>query len=38
LRWAIPKADRLLIPSGVMATKFVVLDAVRQRRGTATTS
>jgi murein DD-endopeptidase MepM/ murein hydrolase activator NlpD len=33
LRWAIPKADRLLIPSGVMATKFVVLDAVRQRRG-----
>jgi murein DD-endopeptidase MepM/ murein hydrolase activator NlpD len=33
LRWAIPKADRLLTPSGVMATKFVVLDAVRQRRG-----
>ena len=33
LRWAVPKADRLVIPSGVMATKFVVLDAVRQRRG-----
>ena len=33
LRWATPKADRLLIPSGVMATKFVVLDAVKQRRG-----
>jgi len=33
LRWAIPKADRLLIPSGAMATKFVILDAVRQRRG-----
>jgi len=34
LRWAIPKTDRLLIPSGAMATKFVILDAVRQRRGT----
>ena len=33
LRWAIPKTDRLLIPSGAMATKFVILDAVRQRRG-----
>jgi murein DD-endopeptidase MepM/ murein hydrolase activator NlpD len=33
LRWAGPKTDRLLIPSGAMATKFVVLDAVRQRRG-----
>ena len=33
LRWAIPKTDRLLIPSGAMATKFIVLDAVRQRRG-----
>src|SRR5665648_420861 len=33
LRWATPKADRLLLPSGVMATKFVVLDAVKQRRG-----
>src|SRR5215475_113102 len=34
LRWAIPKTDRLLIPSGAMATTFLVLDAVRQRRGT----
>jgi murein DD-endopeptidase MepM/ murein hydrolase activator NlpD len=33
LRWAIPKTDRLRIPSGAMATKFVILDAVRQRRG-----
>jgi len=33
LRWAIPKTDRLLIPSGAMATKFVILDAMRQRRG-----
>src|SRR5262249_61570882 len=33
LRWAIPKTDRLLIPSGAMATKFVSLDAIRQRRG-----
>ena len=33
LRWAIPKTDRLLIPGGPMATKFVILDAVRQRRG-----
>ena len=34
LRWAIPKTDRLMIPSGAMATKFVILDPVRQRRGT----
>ena len=33
LRWAVPKTDRLLIPSGAMATKFVILDAMRQRRG-----
>jgi murein DD-endopeptidase MepM/ murein hydrolase activator NlpD len=33
LRWAIPKTERLQIPSGAMATKFVILDAVRQRRG-----
>lgn len=33
LRWAIPKTERLRIPSGAMATKFVILDAVRQRRG-----
>jgi murein DD-endopeptidase MepM/ murein hydrolase activator NlpD len=34
LSWATPKADRLLIPSGAMATTFVVLDQVRQHRGT----
>ena len=34
LRWALPKTDPLLIPSGAMATKFIILDAVRQRRGT----
>ena len=33
LSWATPKSDRLMIPSGAMATTFVVLDAVRQRRG-----
>ena len=33
LRWAVPKTDRLLIPSGAMATKFVIFDPVRQRRG-----
>jgi murein DD-endopeptidase MepM/ murein hydrolase activator NlpD len=33
LRWAIPKTDRLLIPSGAMATTFTIPDAVRQRRG-----
>jgi murein DD-endopeptidase MepM/ murein hydrolase activator NlpD len=33
LRWAVPKTDRLVVPSGAMATKFVVLDPVRQRRG-----
>ncbi|MDX2202111.1 MAG: M23 family metallopeptidase [Hyphomicrobiaceae bacterium] len=33
LRWAVPKTDRLLVPTGAMATKFIILDAVRQRRG-----
>jgi murein DD-endopeptidase MepM/ murein hydrolase activator NlpD len=33
LRWAVPKTDRLMIPGGAMATKFVISDAVRQRRG-----
>ena len=33
LRWAVPKTDRLMIPSGAMATKFVISDPVRQRRG-----
>jgi murein DD-endopeptidase MepM/ murein hydrolase activator NlpD len=34
LSWAIPKADRLMIPSGAMATTSVVVDPVRQHRGT----
>ncbi len=33
LRWAVPKSDKLLIPSGAMATKFVIFDGIRQRRG-----
>ena len=34
LRWAIPKTDRLLIASGASVTKSVILDHIRQRRGT----
>ena len=33
LHWAIPKADRLLIPSGAVATLSHIPDRVRQRRG-----
>ncbi len=33
LRWAIPKTDRLLIASGASVTKSVILDHIRQRRG-----
>lgn len=33
LRWAIPKTDRLMVPTGASASKFIILDAVRQRRG-----
>jgi murein DD-endopeptidase MepM/ murein hydrolase activator NlpD len=33
LRWAIPKTDRLMIPSGAVATISKIPDAVRQRRG-----
>ena len=33
LRWAIPKTDRLMVASGPSASKFIILDAVRQRRG-----
>jgi murein DD-endopeptidase MepM/ murein hydrolase activator NlpD len=32
LRWAIPKTDRLLIPSGVVAARFDIPDVVRQHR------
>jgi murein DD-endopeptidase MepM/ murein hydrolase activator NlpD len=33
LRWAIPKADRLVIPTGAVATLSHIPDRVRQRRG-----
>ena len=33
LRWAIPKADRLVIPTGAVATMSHIPDRVRQRRG-----
>ena len=33
LRWATPKTDRLVVPKGAMATRSIVLDPVRQRRG-----
>jgi murein DD-endopeptidase MepM/ murein hydrolase activator NlpD len=34
LRWAIPKTDRLVIPTGAVATLSHIPDRVRQRRGT----
>jgi murein DD-endopeptidase MepM/ murein hydrolase activator NlpD len=33
LRWAVPKVDKLLIPSGATATRSLIRDPVRQRRG-----
>lgn len=33
LRWAVPKTDKMVVASGTMATKLIILDAVRQRRG-----
>lgn len=33
LHWAIPKSDRLVIPSGAVATLSHIPDRVRQRRG-----
>jgi murein DD-endopeptidase MepM/ murein hydrolase activator NlpD len=33
LRWASPKTDRLVIPSGAMSTRFHIVDPVWQRRG-----
>jgi murein DD-endopeptidase MepM/ murein hydrolase activator NlpD len=33
LRWAMPKTDKLLIPSGAMSTTYIVYDGMRQRRG-----
>jgi murein DD-endopeptidase MepM/ murein hydrolase activator NlpD len=32
LKWAVPKADRMQIASGAMATKFIIHDSMRQRR------
>ncbi|MBX9590059.1 MAG: M23 family metallopeptidase [Hyphomonadaceae bacterium] len=33
LRWAIPKTDKLVVPSGAMATLSYIPDGIRQRRG-----
>lgn len=33
LRWAIPKTDKMLIPSGALATKSYIPDGIKQRRG-----
>src|SRR5262245_28503166 len=33
LRWALPKTDKMLIPSGVSAQKFYIPEPVKQRRG-----
>lgn len=32
LRWALPKADKLLATSGAMSTKFIIYDSIRQKR------
>jgi murein DD-endopeptidase MepM/ murein hydrolase activator NlpD len=34
LRWAVPKADKLMIPTGVIALKSNIAEPVKQRRGT----
>jgi murein DD-endopeptidase MepM/ murein hydrolase activator NlpD len=33
LRWAVPKTDKLVVPSGAIATKNYISDGIRQRRG-----
>ena len=33
LRWAVPKTDKLVIPSGAVATRSYIPDGIRQRRG-----
>ena len=33
LNWAVAKADRLLVASGALSTRFIIQDSVRQRRG-----
>jgi murein DD-endopeptidase MepM/ murein hydrolase activator NlpD len=32
LPWAIPKTDKLLVPTGVVAARFDIVDVVRERR------
>jgi murein DD-endopeptidase MepM/ murein hydrolase activator NlpD len=32
LRWAVPKTDKLVVPSGAVATKSYISDGIRQRR------
>jgi murein DD-endopeptidase MepM/ murein hydrolase activator NlpD len=33
LRWAVPKTDKLVVPSGAVATKSFISEGIRQRRG-----
>jgi hypothetical protein len=33
LRWAVPKTDKLVVPSGAVATRSYIPDGIRQRRG-----
>lgn len=33
LRWAIPKTDKLVLPTGAIATRSYIPDGIRQRRG-----
>ena len=32
MRWAVPKTDKMVVTAGASAAKFIILDAVRQRR------
>jgi len=33
LRWAVPKTDKLVVPSGAVATRSYISDGIKQRRG-----
>jgi murein DD-endopeptidase MepM/ murein hydrolase activator NlpD len=33
LRWAMPKTDKLVVPSGAVATRSYISDGIKQRRG-----
>lgn len=33
LRWAVPKTDKLVVPTGAVATRSYIPDGIRQRRG-----